>query len=170
MWGLLPGWTHMSLTQRKRERGDRPLRPDAGKAEGSRRSSLLRAMKASPVSWKRRERTTVLGCTRRWPRHGLGWLVTAWPRWPAVLPASAPLVELAGGQRGRGRGASRAVRGGHGGAMPSWGQGGSGVEEHWRPWSSAWPAMAVALRHNWKPATHAGAVGMVRPRASVALR
>jgi hypothetical protein len=43
-------------------------------------------------------------------------------------------------------------------------------EQHWRPWSSARLAMVVALWHNWKPATHAGAVGRVRPRAFVALR
>jgi hypothetical protein len=53
-------------------------------------------------------------------------------------------VELAGGQRGQGRGASRAADGG-GGAV-TLGQDGEGTEKlvGWRPWSSARPIMVAA--------------------------
>jgi hypothetical protein len=44
------------------------------------------------------------------------------------------------------------------------------VEERQWPWSSSWPVMAGALRHNWKPVTHAGAIDRVRPRALMAVR
>jgi hypothetical protein len=93
----------------------------------------------------------------------------AWPRAPAVRQPvlwrwSLPVAHGAeeGALRGRCEGRKMVLRSaedeeGRGGGMPA-------------AWSLAWPAMAVTLRHKWRPATHAGAVGRVRPRAYVTLR